>query len=107
MYYCSCVCYEFNRLVDLSVHFLFKEKFQLFSMHFLLSCWLVFKFKLWGTFFWGKFLFTCLCRLHSAGHLLDVCKKKVGLGHLEPGKGYHFPDGYVNFVVDSVRWVGL
>ncbi|CAN8269233.1 unnamed protein product [Cochlearia groenlandica] len=32
-------------------------------------------------------------RLHSAGHLLDVCMDKVGLGHLEPGKGYHFPDG--------------
>uniref|UniRef100_A0A1J3HUQ7 Alanine--tRNA ligase n=1 Tax=Noccaea caerulescens TaxID=107243 RepID=A0A1J3HUQ7_NOCCA len=32
-------------------------------------------------------------RLHSAGHLLDLCMQKVGLGHLEPGKGYHFPDG--------------
>ncbi|CAA7034482.1 unnamed protein product [Microthlaspi erraticum] len=32
-------------------------------------------------------------RLHSAGHLLDLCIQKVGLGHLEPGKGYHFPDG--------------
>ncbi|AEE75837.1 threonyl and alanyl tRNA synthetase second additional domain-containing protein [Arabidopsis thaliana] len=32
-------------------------------------------------------------RLHSAGHLLDMCMQKVGLGHLEPGKGYHFPDG--------------
>ncbi|KAM6545182.1 hypothetical protein CsatB_025918 [Cannabis sativa] len=32
-------------------------------------------------------------RLHSAGHLLDVCMQNVGLGHLEPGKGYHFPDG--------------
>uniref|UniRef100_A0A5B7BX70 Alanyl-transfer RNA synthetases family profile domain-containing protein n=1 Tax=Davidia involucrata TaxID=16924 RepID=A0A5B7BX70_DAVIN len=32
-------------------------------------------------------------RLHSAGHLLDVCIRNVGLGHLEPGKGYHFPDG--------------
>ncbi|XP_031400043.1 uncharacterized protein LOC116210319 [Punica granatum] len=32
-------------------------------------------------------------RLHSAGHLLDICMKNVGLGHLEPGKGYHFPDG--------------
>lgn len=32
-------------------------------------------------------------RLHSAGHLLDLCMHKVGLGHLEPGKGYHFPDG--------------
>ncbi|XP_022722458.1 uncharacterized protein LOC111279710 [Durio zibethinus] len=32
-------------------------------------------------------------RLHSAGHLLDVCVRNVGLGHLEPGKGYHFPDG--------------
>ncbi|KAL9291632.1 putative alanine--tRNA ligase [Arabidopsis thaliana] len=31
--------------------------------------------------------------LHSAGHLLDMCMQKVGLGHLEPGKGYHFPDG--------------
>ncbi|KAL6970302.1 hypothetical protein U1Q18_030001 [Sarracenia purpurea var. burkii] len=32
-------------------------------------------------------------RLHSAGHLLDICMKNVGLGYLEPGKGYHFPDG--------------
>ncbi|KAK8684520.1 hypothetical protein V6N13_040544 [Hibiscus sabdariffa] len=31
-------------------------------------------------------------RLHSAGHLLDVCMRNVGLGHLEPGKAYHFPD---------------
>lgn len=33
------------------------------------------------------------CRLHSAGHLLDACTAIVGLGHLVPGKGYHFPDG--------------
>ncbi|XP_068659623.1 uncharacterized protein [Aristolochia californica] len=32
-------------------------------------------------------------RLHSAGHLLDICMRNVGLTHLEPGKGYHFPDG--------------
>lgn len=32
-------------------------------------------------------------RLHSAGHLLDICMRKVGLHYLEPGKGYHFPDG--------------
>ncbi|XP_007035574.2 PREDICTED: alanine--tRNA ligase [Theobroma cacao] len=32
-------------------------------------------------------------RLHLAGHLLDICMRNVGLGHLEPGKGYHFPDG--------------
>ncbi|CAO2821969.1 unnamed protein product [Amaranthus hypochondriacus] len=34
-------------------------------------------------------------RLHSAGHLLDICIRNVGLGHLdsEKGKGYHFPDG--------------
>lgn len=32
-------------------------------------------------------------RLHSAGHLLDICVHNVGLFHLEPGKGYHFPDG--------------
>nr|CAB3472449.1 unnamed protein product [Digitaria exilis] len=32
-------------------------------------------------------------RLHSAGHLLDICVHNVGLFQLEPGKGYHFPDG--------------
>ncbi|ONK78649.1 uncharacterized protein A4U43_C02F21010 [Asparagus officinalis] len=32
-------------------------------------------------------------RLHSAGHLLDICMQNVGLGYLEPGKGYHFSDG--------------
>ncbi|KAG9137100.1 hypothetical protein Leryth_011936 [Lithospermum erythrorhizon] len=32
-------------------------------------------------------------RLHSAGHLLDICMRSIGLGHLEPTKGYHFPDG--------------
>ncbi|XP_039809475.1 alanine--tRNA ligase-like isoform X1 [Panicum virgatum] len=32
-------------------------------------------------------------RLNSAGHLLDICVSNVGLSHLEPGKGYHFPDG--------------
>ncbi|XP_076952437.1 uncharacterized protein LOC143626165 [Bidens hawaiensis] len=38
-------------------------------------------------------------RLHSAGHLLDVCLPKVGLGHLKPGKAYHFPDGpWVEYV---------
>ncbi|KAH8495117.1 hypothetical protein H0E87_018341 [Populus deltoides] len=32
-------------------------------------------------------------RLHSAGHLMDACLEEVGLGYMEPGKGYHFPDG--------------
>ncbi|KAF7020376.1 hypothetical protein CFC21_033484 [Triticum aestivum] len=32
-------------------------------------------------------------RLHSAGHLLDNCMTNLGL-KLEPGKGYHFADGY-------------
>ncbi|XP_043708288.1 alanine--tRNA ligase [Telopea speciosissima] len=32
-------------------------------------------------------------RLHSAGHLLDVCVRNVGWDHLQPGKAYHFPDG--------------
>ncbi|KAH7513355.1 uncharacterized protein LOC107433272 isoform X1 [Ziziphus jujuba] len=32
-------------------------------------------------------------RLHSAGHLLDACMHNVGLGDLEPTKGYHYPDG--------------
>lgn len=26
--------------------------------------------------------------------MLDICIRKVGLSHLEPGKGYHFSDGY-------------
>nr|GMD65764.1 alanine--tRNA ligase [Ipomoea batatas]GMD72214.1 alanine--tRNA ligase [Ipomoea batatas] len=34
-----------------------------------------------------------LHRLHSAGHLLDVCIANIGWGHLKPGKAYHFPDG--------------
>ncbi|KAL1539102.1 alanine--tRNA ligase [Salvia divinorum] len=37
-------------------------------------------------------------RLHSAGHLLDLCVRNVGWEHLEPSKGYHFPDGpYVEY----------
>ncbi|KAI5079501.1 hypothetical protein GOP47_0004980 [Adiantum capillus-veneris] len=32
-------------------------------------------------------------RLHSAGHLLDVCMQNLGLAYLEPGKGHHFLDG--------------
>ncbi|XP_047336196.1 alanine--tRNA ligase [Impatiens glandulifera] len=32
-------------------------------------------------------------RLHLAGHLIDVCMENIGLGHLEPGKGHHYPDG--------------
>ncbi|CAA6654269.1 unnamed protein product [Spirodela intermedia] len=32
-------------------------------------------------------------RLHSGGHLLDICMQNVGLSYLEPEKGYHFPDG--------------
>lgn len=43
----------------------------------------------------------CCCRLHSAGHLLDLCVRNVGWGHLEPSKGYHFPDGY------ALLWVTL
>ncbi|XP_020583459.1 uncharacterized protein LOC110026722 isoform X4 [Phalaenopsis equestris] len=38
-------------------------------------------------------------RIHSAGHLLDICMHNVGLSHLKPGKGYHFPDGpFVEYV---------
>ncbi|KAI4357240.1 hypothetical protein L6164_001200 [Bauhinia variegata] len=37
-------------------------------------------------------------RLHSAGHLLDICLPRAGLGHLEPRKAYHFLDGpYVEY----------
>ncbi|KAG8372950.1 hypothetical protein BUALT_Bualt12G0120300 [Buddleja alternifolia] len=37
-------------------------------------------------------------RLHSAGHLLDICVRNVGWDHLEPTKGYHFADGpYVEY----------
>ena len=31
-------------------------------------------------------------RLHSAGHLLDLAMRRVGV-QLVPGRGYHFPDG--------------
>ncbi|KAH0459344.1 hypothetical protein IEQ34_012158 [Dendrobium chrysotoxum] len=38
-------------------------------------------------------------RIHSAGHLLDICVRNVGLSHLKPGKGYHFPDGpFVEYI---------
>jgi Ser-tRNA(Ala) deacylase AlaX len=37
-------------------------------------------------------------KLHSAGHLIDVAMEKLGYGHLEPGKGFHFPKGsYVEY----------
>lgn len=36
-------------------------------------------------------------RLHSAGHLLDISVSQLGLD-LNPGKGYHFPEGpYVEY----------
>ncbi|XP_042518590.1 alanine--tRNA ligase [Macadamia integrifolia] len=37
-------------------------------------------------------------RLHSAGHLLDICVQNVGWVHLRPGKANHFPDGDGNRV---------
>lgn len=38
-------------------------------------------------------------RTHSAGHLIDIAMDRVGFGHLEPGKGYHFPKGsYVEYI---------
>lgn len=38
-------------------------------------------------------------RYHSAGHLLDIAVRRVGLTHLHPGKGYHFPIGaYVEYI---------
>lgn len=36
-------------------------------------------------------------KLHSAGHVIDVAMKNIGLDFI-PGKGYHFPDGpYVEY----------
>lgn len=32
-------------------------------------------------------------RLHSAGHLLDICMRNIGLASFKDGKGHHFPDG--------------
>ncbi|KAJ7516380.1 hypothetical protein O6H91_22G056200 [Diphasiastrum complanatum] len=37
-------------------------------------------------------------RLHTAGHLIDVCIENIGLSSLQPGKGHHFPDGCSPFV---------
>eukprot|EP01114_Cavostelium_apophysatum_P020905 TRINITY_DN7141_c0_g1_i2.p1 TRINITY_DN7141_c0_g1~~TRINITY_DN7141_c0_g1_i2.p1 ORF type:complete len:257 (-),score=43.65 TRINITY_DN7141_c0_g1_i2:8-778(-) len=37
-------------------------------------------------------------KLHSAGHLLDTALGNIGETELEPGKGYHFPNGaYVEY----------
>ncbi len=38
------------------------------------------------------------CRLHSAGHVLDIALHKIGINWV-PGKGFHFPQGpYVEYV---------
>lgn len=38
-------------------------------------------------------------KYHSAGHLLDIATRRVGLFHLQPSKGYHFPVGaYVDYI---------
>ena len=37
-------------------------------------------------------------KLHSAGHLLDCAVDELGLDHLVPTKGFHFPAGpYVEY----------
>lgn len=39
-------------------------------------------------------------RLHSAGHLIDMALKEIGLSW-KPTKGYHFPNGpYVEYEID-------
>ncbi|KAG4942194.1 hypothetical protein JHK82_046399 [Glycine max] len=46
-------------------------------------------------------------RLHSAGHLLKICLPRIGLGNLESGKAYHFPDGLLRTcycIVTIVSW---
>ncbi|KAJ7955088.1 alanine--tRNA ligase [Quillaja saponaria] len=45
-------------------------------------------------------------RLHSAGHLIDLCLPMIGLSHLEPGKGFHFPDGCVIDMMPFVEYKG-
>jgi len=38
-------------------------------------------------------------RVHSAGHLLDICMTRAGRHDLKPSKGYHFAAGaYVEYV---------
>lgn len=38
-------------------------------------------------------------RIHSAGHLLDICMTKAGRSDLKPSKGYHFAQGaYVEYI---------
>lgn len=38
-------------------------------------------------------------KIHSAGHLMDVCVRNIGLTNLIPGKGFHFPTGsYVEYI---------
>ncbi|MFB6257979.1 MAG: alanyl-tRNA editing protein [Flavobacteriales bacterium] len=47
-------------------------------------------------------------RLHTAGHLLDHAVQEAGIEGLEPGKGFHFPDGpYVEYegnLEDAKEW---
>lgn len=38
-------------------------------------------------------------RVHSAGHLLDICMSRAGRSDLKPSKGYHFATGaYVEYI---------
>ena len=38
-------------------------------------------------------------RVHSAGHLLDICMSKAGRTDLKPSKGFHFASGaYVEYI---------
>ena len=40
-------------------------------------------------------------RVHSAGHLLDICMSRAGRTDLKPSKGYHFATGaYVEYIGD-------
>lgn len=48
-------------------------------------------------------------RAHTAGHLLDVAVREVGIQGLRPTKGYHFPEGpYVEYegtLEDPNKWI--
>lgn len=69
--------------------------FSKLSFEYMITALLIRKFMILPLI---SFISCYLCRLHSAGHLLDICLPKIGLGHLEPGKAYHFSDGYIIYL---------
>ncbi len=48
-------------------------------------------------------------RIHSAWHLIDIAKRNIGLGSMQPTKWYHFMDGpyveYLGTLDEPIEWI--